>query len=334
MRIAINGFGRIGRTFLRTILEGQKISPTPIEVVAINLGGLARESAAHMFVYDTTMGAYGPEKVEVRGSRLFIGELSIELLSEVDAKKLPWKSLGIDWVVDCSGHYTDGDRAKEHVTAGARKVLISAPAKGPDCTIIPGVNDDAYDAQKHTIVSLGSCTSNAVIPLLHLLENVFGIEVASAVTTHAYTNTQPLLDGGITGSDWRKHRAGAMNIIPTTTGAHEVVEVVLPNLSGKISLRSLRVPVSDVSFLEVNALVKKPCPLNECADQIRAWVNEHPVMTVTDEPLVSSDFIGNDHSIILDMPLLTVTKNLMTVFGWYDNEWGYCCRMRDFLAHA
>lgn len=331
MRIAINGFGRIGRTFLRVLAQDPEASKG-IEVVAINVGNLDLASIAHLFKYDTTMGTFR-SNVQIVDQHLVLGDHKIRILASSEAPALPWGDLGIDWVVDCTGQFTESGAAHEHIAAGAKHVLISAPAAGADCTVIPGVNDHAYDPS-HKIVSLGSCTTNALLPLLKVVNDAVGIESATVVTVHAYTNTQSLLDGGVHSmKDLRRHRAAPMNMVPSTTGAEKLVGAVLPELAGKVSAMSVRVPVANVSFLEVSWVSPRALDVTT----IDGWFETaakgpmRSIMSVTHEQLVSSDFLGDSHSVIYDATLTLAKGRLATIFGWYDNEWGYSARMRDFL---
>lgn len=334
MRIAINGFGRIGKTFLRVLLEsGSK----GIEVVAINVGTLDPELVAHTFKYDTTMGKF-KEDVVVAGRVLIIGSHKIMLFAETSAESLPWQQQAIDWVVDCTGRYTKAEDAYQHIRAGAKKVLISAPASGVDCTIIPGVNDHLYDSASHHIVSLGSCTSNALLPMLKIIHDVCGIKRAFVVTTHAYTNAQSLLDGGPSScSDVRKYRAAPLNMIPASTGADRVIGEVLPALAGRVSALAIRVPVSNVSLLEVTWSSERIVSLERLLEAFDTACQKGPlrnIVSATDAQLVSSDYLQHPASVIVDKLLCSVQDDMGTAFGWYDNEWGYSCRLRDFLLSA
>lgn len=334
-RIAINGFGRIGRTFLRVLLRDPEASKG-LEIVAINIGDLDPAGIAHLFKYDTTMGVF-PANIQVIDKQLLVGNYKIRIFANREVAALPWRDLGIDWVVDCSGQFTEQEAAYQHIRAGAKRVLISAPAAGADCTVIPGVNDHAFDPLQHLVVSLGSCTTNALLPLLKVVNDNTGIESATAVTVHAYTNTQGLLDGGAHDTkDLRRHRAAPMNIVPATTGAEKLVGTILPELAGRVSAMSIRVPVADVSFLEVSFVSKHELT----SEAINTWFKHaaqnalRSIISVTNEQLVSSDFLGDSHSVIYDATLTLTKGNLGTIFGWYDNEWGYSCRMRDFLRSA
>ncbi|HEX4069312.1 MAG TPA: type I glyceraldehyde-3-phosphate dehydrogenase [Candidatus Babeliales bacterium] len=331
MRIAINGFGRIGRNFLRCIKE-DKIKNN-IEVVAINIGNSKSEYVAHMFKYDTLMGKFKGE-VALKGDELIVDGQRIKILAELDPEKLPWKSLKIDWVIDCTGKFTHRDGAQKHITAGAQRVLISAPAHDEDIAIIPGVNEKLYDAQKHKIVSLGSCTTNAFMPTLKVLDDAFGIVGGCMTTTHAYTNSQVLLD--VEAKDLRLSRAAALNIIPTHTGAADMLEKILPHLKDKVSAKAMRVPVGKVSLIDLVFITQKDLSVDAIHDTFKraAQSNMKNILALTMEPLVSSDFSGDPHSVIIDGLLTTTNATMGQVFGWYDNEWGYSERMKDFLVYV
>lgn len=327
--VAISGFGRIGRTFLRVLLADAN-ALSKIRVAVINIGPAHPESVLHSFKYDTVMGTYQGD-VRYANGVLQVGGQKIVILHDTDITQVAWSAFGVEWVVDCSGTATHRQKAELHLKSGARKVLISAPAHNEDIAIIPGVNDAAYDALKHHIVSLGSCTTNALMPLLQMLDNAYTITSAMVSTVHAYTNTQVLLD--VDSDDPRRGRAAALNIVPTTTGATEMVAKVLPNLAGKVNGYAVRVPVAKVSWLEVIAQVtqktEREAVIAVCERAARG--DKKGIVAVTKEPLVSSDFAGDPHSVIVDAQLCNVTGSLVRVCGWYDNEWGYSCRMKDFL---
>jgi glyceraldehyde 3-phosphate dehydrogenase len=330
MRIAINGFGRIGRSFLRCIKEDKN---SQVEVVAINIGNSEPKYVAHMFKYDTLMGKF-VGNVSAENGELIIDDHRIKIIAELDAAKLPWKALNIDWVVDCSGKFTYREDAEKHIKAGAQRVLISAPAHDEDIAIIPGVNEELFNHAKHTIVSLGSCTTNAFMPTLKILDDVFGIVRGCMTTIHAYTNTQVLLD--VEAKDLRFSRAAALNIIPSSTGAADMLEKILPHLGDKVSAKSIRVPVGKVSLIDLVFEAKKELSVDVIHDAFKraAQSKMKNIVALTMEPLVSSDFSGDPHSVIID-GLLTHTKGTMgQVFGWYDNEWGYSVRMKDFLEYV
>jgi len=327
MRVAINGFGRIGRSFLRCVEQDKKNN---FEVVAINIGDSKPEYVAHMFKYDTLMGKFAGE-VAVEGDALVVDGHRITIIAELDPEKLPWKKLDIDWVVDCTGKFTHREGAQKHITAGAQRVLISAPAHDEDVAIIPGVNEELFNAVKHRIVSLGSCTTNAFLPTLKVIDDAFGIVRGCMTTTHAYTNSQVLLD--VDAKDLRFSRAAALNIIPATTGAAGMVEKILPHLKDKVSAKAMRVPVGKVSLIDLVFEAKKELSVDAIHDAFKraAQGKMKNIVALTMEPLVSSDFSGDSHSVIIDGLLTTTNDTMGQVFGWYDNEWGYSERMKDFL---
>lgn len=331
IRIAINGFGRIGKNFLRALLADKK-ALSHIQVAVINVGKGDPQAAAVALKYDTLMGTY-PGTVTYKDGMLTVDDIRIPVISELDPEKAPWKEYKIDWVVEASGYFTKRDGAEKHLKAGAHAVLITAPAQGEDVTIIPGVNSNLFKPGTHKIVSLGSCTTNALFTMLKVIDDAFSIEKAFMTTVHAYTNTQALLDVDATVKDLRRGRAAALNIVPTTTGAMEVVGRVLPQLAGKISGSSLRVPVAKVSLVDLTVLTKKSASAQEinAAFEKAAQTTMKGLVQFTLEPLVSSDYSGNPHSVIID-GLMTVSQgNFSKVFGWYDNEWGYSERLKDFL---
>jgi len=330
IRIAISGFGRIGRTFLRTVLQDPR-AVQKLKIVAINIGPARLDTVAHMFKYDTVMGTYAGD-VALEGNELVIDGYRIAIVAEIDPVKLPWKFYDIDWVVECSGKCTNRAGAQKHRDAGAKRVLISSPAKDEDVTIIQGVNDDAFDARTHTIVSLGSCTTNACVPMLKVMHDTFGIVHCAMTTTHAYTNSQVLLD--VEGEDLRRSRAAALNIIPTSTGALKLVSTIIPALDGRVSAVAIRVPVAIVSLIDCTIVTERPVTVDAINNAFVQATHStlSSILDVTKEPLVSSDFIGNSHSVVIDS-LLTASAgtHMAKVFGWYDNEWGYSCRLKDFL---
>lgn len=332
IRVSINGFGRIGRNFLRCLLlDPQALKK--ISVVAINIGPAKADFVAHMFKYDSLMGTY-PGSVAMEGDELVVDGHRFKIFAEPDPAHLPWEQLAIDWVVECTGKFTKREGAAKHVAAGAKKVLISAPAKDEDVTIIPGVNDGAYNAQNHNIVSLGSCTTNAFVTMLRVMHDTFVVEHCTMTTIHSYTNSQVLLD--VEDKDLRRSRAAALNIIPTTTGAMKMVAKVLPELAGKIEALSIRVPVAKVSLIDMTFTTKKPVTAQAINDafMMSAHGQFKNILDVTMLPLVSCDYSGNSYSAVVD-GLLTAAcgQNIGKAFGWYDNEWGYSCRLRDFLAN-
>lgn len=331
INVAINGFGRIGRNFLRIVLS-DTAAQQKLAIKAINIGPSNPDLIAYMFTYDTIMGTYS-EHARFENQHLIIGKYRIPVFAEKDPVNLPWKDLGIDWVVEASGHFTSKEKAARHIQAGARSVLITAPAKQEDITIIPGVNHEDFDANKHHIVSLGSCTTNALVPLLKVLDDAFSIEYASMTTVHAYTNSQVLLD--VESEDERRSRAAALNIIPTTTGAMKLVGTILPGLKDRVQAIAIRVPVANVSLIDLSFTTKHPLSMKTIADAFTQAAQHafQGIVDITTQPLVSTDFMGNPHSVVIDAPLTTVSHSHMAkVFGWYDNEWGYSTRLKDFLV--
>lgn len=332
--IAINGFGRIGRTFLRTILLDEYARDN-LSVVVINLGPSYTDESidqhlADAFKYDTIMGTY-PGEVLVKDGALYVDDMVIQLCAEGDFDLLPWNEYDLDWVVDCSGKATRREVAKKHLACGAKYVLISAPAQDPDVIIIPGVNDDDYIVDTHKIVSLGSCTTNALMPMLKVVNDALTIESGFMTTVHAYTNTQVLIDSN--NKDPRRCRAAVLNIIPTTTGAARMIGEIIPELDGKVKGIALRVPVANVSLIDLVLKVKTLVTKDELKELfINAAQGElSGILGVTNKELVSSDFMQSAYSVTIDQPLLDIVDNTIKVFGWYDNEWGYSCRLRDFL---
>ncbi len=327
MRVAINGFGRIGRSFLRCVEQDAKNS---FEVVAINIGSSQAEYVAHMFKYDTLMGKFQGD-VAIHGDELVIDGHRIKIITELDPEKLPWKQMNIDWVVDCTGKFTHRDGAQKHIAAGAQRVLISAPAHDEDVAIIPGVNQELFNPAEHKIVSLGSCTTNAFMPTLKVLDDAFGIVRGCMTTTHAYTNSQVLLD--VEAKDLRFSRAAALNIIPATTGASKMLSKILPHLADKVLAKAMRVPVGKVSLIDLVFTTQKELSVEAIHDAFKhaAQNKMKHIVALTMEPLVSSDFSGDPHSVIIDGLLTTTNGTMGQVFGWYDNEWGYSVRMKDFL---
>lgn len=332
IKIGINGLGRIGKTFLRAVMADTE-ARKKINIVAINLGPGSIEDAAQLIKYDTIMGKYKGD-VSVAGNTLIMDGHSIQLLKQMDPTTLPWKQLNIDWVVECTGHFTNREGAAKHIAAGAKKVLISAPAKGEDVNIIPGVNMNDYKPE-HTIVSLGSCTTNALVPTAYILEKAFGIDHGFMTTTHAYTNTQALIDIDI--GDPRRNRAAALNMVPTTTGATGMIGKIFPHLAGRVNGHSIRVPVAIVSLLDLAVVLKKPATVEAvhvAFDQAAAGAMKG-ILATTEEPLVSCDFTGDPHSVTIDKTLTQmIGGGMVKVFGFYDNEWGYSNRMKDFLLHT
>ncbi|SJN12787.1 NAD-dependent glyceraldehyde-3-phosphate dehydrogenase [Leucobacter sp. 7(1)] len=319
-RVAINGFGRIGRGVLRAILDGN----SGLEVVAIN-DLTDPGTLAHLLKRDSLYGTL-PVDVSVDGDVLVVGERRIRVFAEREPAKLPWAELEIDAVLESTGFFTAADDARQHLDAGARRVLVSAPSKGADLTVVVGVNDDKYDAAQHTIVSNASCTTNALAPLAQVLDTLAGIEYGSMSTVHAYTQDQRLQDAPH--ADLRRARAAALNIVPTSTGAAKAIGLVLPQLDGKLSGSSLRVPVPVGSIVELHATVSREVSREEVLAAYREAADGHldGVLEYSEEPLVSTDIVGNPHSSIFDSELTHVSGKHVKVVAWYDNEWGFSNR--------
>lgn len=324
-RIAINGFGRIGRTVLRVLID----SESDLEVVALNdLTDAA--TLAHLFNFDSTNGP-APVPAQVDGEDLVVGGQRIKLLAEPDPSSLPWRELGVDVVFEATGRFTKADKARMHLEAGARRVLVSAPSKGSDVTIVRGVNWDQYDPSAHHIVSAGSCTTNALAPLAKVLHDTVGIEQGFVTTVHAYTQDQNLLDGPH--RDLRRARAAALNMVPTSTGAAKAIGLVLPELEGRLTGDAIRVPVPVGSIVEINAFVEREVSLDTLLDAYReaAAGTMYGVLEFSEEPLVSSDIVGRSTSSIFDSGLARVVGRHVKLSAWYDNEWGFSCRSADTL---
>ncbi|WP_035066557.1 type I glyceraldehyde-3-phosphate dehydrogenase [Nitratidesulfovibrio termitidis] len=328
LRIAINGFGRIGRQVFKAILDRY---PDTMEVVAVNdLYDVATN--VHLLQFDT---CYGRLKVdaEVKDGNIHVGDWTVRNYAERDPKVLPWRDLGVDIVIESTGIFRTGPQCKAHIDAGARKVIITAPAKEEDLTIVLGVNDDAYDPEKHHVVSNASCTTNCLAPVTLALHKAFGIVKGVLTTVHSYTNDQRILD--LPHKDLRRARAAAQNIIPTSTGAAKAVAKVIPELKGKFDGISLRVPTPTVSIVDFVAELEKPTTTEELRATLKAAA-EGPmkgIMAYCEKPLVSSDFIADPHSSIVDAEFTTVMNGDMAkVLAWYDNEWGYSCRVADLAA--
>lgn len=331
MKIAINGFGRIGRAFLRSILL-DKHAKDSLDVVAINLGPSKDIRLDLLFKYDSIMKEF-PGAVQFKDNVFTVDGKSIKVFTEADPTKLPWKSLGIDWVVEASGHFTSHQKASLHLSAGCKKVLVTAPVTDADVTIVPGVNDKAYDSNKHAIISLGSCTTNAFAPMVKIINDSFGIVNGMMTTVHAYTNDQVLLD--VEHKDPRRARAAAMNIVPTKTGAAKVIFQVFPELTGKLDAVAIRVPVPVVSLIDFAFVSSGALTVQDINQAFLKYANGEMKNTLqyVSDPLVSSDFIGNTHSCIFDSLLTQTIGNVGKCFAWYDNEFGYSCRLKDFLLH-
>jgi glyceraldehyde 3-phosphate dehydrogenase len=328
VRLGINGFGRIGRQVLKAIMERH---PETLQVVAINdLFDVATN--AHLLKYDSNYGKFHGT-VEVKGDGFLINGQTVKSFAQRDPAAIPWGAEGVDIVVESTGIFTSGPKARAHIDAGAKKVIISAPAKEEDITVVLGVNHEDYDPVKHHIVSNASCTTNCLAPPAMVVHKAFGIEKALMTTVHSYTNDQRILD--LPHKDLRRARAAAINIIPTTTGAAKAVSLVVPDLAGRFDGYSLRVPTPTVSIVDFVALLNKPTDTEGLRAVLRqaADTSLKGIMGVDDEGLVSMDFKGDPRSSIIDMAFTSVLGgNMAKVVTWYDNEWGYSCRVAD-LAH-
>jgi glyceraldehyde 3-phosphate dehydrogenase len=326
-RIGINGFGRIGRQVLKALLERHT---GEVDVVGIN-DLFDTATNAHMFKYDTNYGAY-PGTVEARESSIVIDGREIQISAQREPSQIPWRDWGVQVVIESTGFFTDATKARAHLDAGAQKVVISAPAKNEDITIVLGVNGDQYDPAKHHVVSNASCTTNGLAPVAKVLFDRYGIEKGILTTVHAYTNSQRLLDMG--SKDLRDARAAAMNIVPAETGAARAVGLVIPELKGRFGGMAFRVPVSTVSVIDFTAVLGKEASKEEINAAMKEYA-EGPmegILAYTEEPLVSSDLKGNPHSSIFSAMDTLVIGNLAKVVSWYDNEWGYACRLSDVTA--
>jgi glyceraldehyde 3-phosphate dehydrogenase len=328
IRVGINGFGRIGRNFWRAVnaADGDR----GIEIVAANdLGDVA--TMAHLLKYDSVVGKL-PYDVSVSGDTIQVGAKSIKILAERDPAKLPWGDLGVDVVIESTGRFTTGPAARAHIEAGAKKVIISAPAKEEDITIVMGVNDDKYDPDAHTIISNASCTTNCVAPMAKVLLDNFGIVKGLMTTVHAYTQDQNLQDGPH--KDLRRARAAAINIVPTSTGAAKATSLVIPELKGKLDGYSLRVPVPDGSITDLVVELGRDVTKDEvnAAFKTAAEGSLKGILYYTEDPIVSSDIVGSPASCTFDASITMAYGNQVKVFGWYDNEWGYSSRIVDLTA--
>jgi glyceraldehyde 3-phosphate dehydrogenase len=327
-RVGINGFGRIGRQSLKAMLERY---PRDLEVVAVN-DLTDTKTNAHLLKYDSTYGRF-PGEVEATADSLIVNGHNVKVLSQRDPAQIPWGDLGISIVIESTGLFTDASKAAAHLKGGAKKVIISAPAKGEDLTIVLGVNEDMYDPTKHNIISNASCTTNCLAPTAKVLNDAFGIERGLMDTIHSYTNDQRILDQ--VHKDLRRARSAGTNIIPTTTGAARALALVIPELKGRFDGMSLRVPTITVSVVDFVATIRKEATKDAINDAFKQAANGplKGILGYTDEPLVSSDFRGDSHSGIVDgLSTMVLGGNMVKILSWYDNEWGYSCRVAD-LTH-
>lgn len=334
VKIALNGFGRIGRPTLRRILD----NCPDLEVVAVN--DLANsESLAHLLKYDSLYGIYN-KTVKFTDNELLIDGAQnggkIKILKETDPAKLPWKELGVDIVLECTGNFTKIEDAKKHLQAGVKKVIISAPSKSEEVkTFVLGVNEEKYDPKKDNVVSMASCTTNCLAPVVKTLNDNFKIERGFMTTCHSYTNDQKILD--LAHKDLRRARAAALNIIPTSTGAASAIGKVIPELEGKLDGIAFRVPTPTVSILDLICLVEKPTNTEEVNYLFKKASQKKElqgILGIEDAPLVSSDYKGNSFSAVVDAGLTMVQENLVKIVAWYDNEWAYACRLAEFVEYV
>lgn len=327
MRVGINGFGRTGRALLRAIRERD----LGLEVVAVN--DLASPAAlARLLARDSVYGRYG-DAVAVEGSEMIVGDERISMLAEPEVSQLPWRDLAIDVVVECTGRFTDREKAAKHLDAGAPRVVVSAPSKGADATFVMGVNDDTFDPERHIVVSNASCTTNCLVPMVKVLDDAFGVERGYMTTVHAYTGDQRLVDS--VHKDPRRARAAAVNIVPTSTGAARSTGEVLPHLAGRLDGMALRVPVPDGSMTDLVVIVREAPDADAVRDAFRRAALAGPLvgrLEYAQEALVSSDIVGDPASCIFDAELTMAADHMVKVLGWYDNEWGYANRLAELTA--
>jgi len=327
IRVGINGFGRIGRNILRAALHDKDL-----EFVAVN-DITDAGTLAHLLKYDSILGNL-EEDVKADGDTIHVAGRKVKVLAVKNPAELPWKSLGADYVVESTGLFTEAEKAKAHIQAGAKKVIISAPAKNEDITIVMGVNHEKYDPAKHNVVSNASCTTNCLAPLAKVLNDTFGIVKGQMTTVHSYTNDQKILD--LPHKDLRRARAAAQSMIPTSTGAAKAIYLAIPELKGKLDGVAIRVPTPNVSVVDLTCVLNKTATAEDVNGALRK-ASSGPmkgILEVTDEELVSIDFRGNPASSIVDAPLTKVVDgNLAKVFSWYDNEWGFSNRMKDLLHY-
>jgi glyceraldehyde 3-phosphate dehydrogenase len=327
VKIGVNGFGRIGRNFFRAA----KQAGADVDFVAVN-DITDAATLAHLLKYDSVLGTY-PGEVSVGGEGIVVDGDELRVLAERDPANLPWKDLGAEIVVESTGLFTDREKAALHLEAGAQKVVISAPAKGEDLTMVLGVNDDAYDPAVHHVVSNASCTTNCVAPMAKVLDDAFGLQQGFMTTVHAYTNDQQILD--LPHKDLRRARAAAVNIIPTSTGAAKATGLVLPHLKGKLDGLAMRVPVPDGSVTDLVATVSREVTVDEVKAAFKAASEEGPLagkLVYTEDPIVSSDIVGSPASCTFDASATMVMGSTVKIVGWYDNEWGYSNRLVDVVA--
>ncbi len=340
VRVGINGFGRIGRNVFRAatardtgLLQqlAREVFGGEIEIVAVN-DITDPETLAHLLRYDSVFGRY-PEPVEVDGDLLKVGGREVKVLAERDPASLPWGELGVDVVIESTGIFASKDASSAHLEAGAKKVIITAPAKDPDITLVLGVNDEDYDPYSHNVISNASCTTNCLAPLTKVLQDAFGIESGFMTTTHSYTNDQRILD--LPHKDLRRARAAAVSIIPTSTGAARAIGEVMPELKGKLDGFAMRVPTPDGSVVDLTAQVSRETTVDEVNSVFKEAAEAGPlegILGYSVDPIVSADVVGDDRSSIFDAPLTMVSGNTVKVISWYDNEWAYSCRVAELAT--
>ena len=327
IRVGINGFGRIGRSFFRACLGVEDI-----QIVAVNDLTDTR-TLAHLLKYDSVHGVL-ENKVEATDTSIRVDGREVRVFSYKDPAEIPWGELGVQVVIESTGAFTNREKAELHLRDTVKKVIISAPAKNPDITIVLGVNDHMYDPEKHHIISNASCTTNCLAPVLKVLHERFGVKKGYMVTVHAYTNDQRVLD--LPHKDLRRARASAINIIPTTTGAAKAIGEVIPELKGRLDGTARRVPVADGSLIDLTVVVERPPASVEEVNQAFKEYAENSlkgILQYTEDPIVSQDIVGNPHSSIFDAGLTQVIEDMVHVGAWYDNEWGYSCRLRDLVVY-
>ncbi len=328
VKVAINGFGRIGRNTFRAAVANGTFEK--VQYVAINDPGLKAADAAYLLKYDSVMGRFEGE-VSATDNGIMVNGKEILLYAEKDPAALPWKKLGVEVVIESTGFFTDANKAKAHITAGAKKVIISAPAKNEDITVCLGINEEQYDPAKHNVISMASCTTNCLAPIAKVLNDEFGIVEGLMTTIHSYTGDQRILDAAH--SDPRRARAGAVNIVPTSTGAAKAIGLVLPELKGKLNGFAMRVPTPDVSIVDLVATTKKPVnaeAVNAAMKKAAGSNKLNGILNYEEDPLVSSDFIGTSYSSSLDAKLtMTMGDNMIKLVSWYDNEMGYSTRLSE-----
>jgi glyceraldehyde 3-phosphate dehydrogenase len=328
VRVGINGFGRIGRQSFKAIRDYQAAA---VEVVAVN-DITDPKTNAHLLKYDSNYGVF-PGQIEARDDAIVVDGHPIKVLAERDPAKIPWRDYGVEIVIEGTGLFTDAQKASAHLQGGAKKVIITAPAKNEDWTVVLGVNDDKYDPMKHNIISNASCTTNCIAPVVKVLYDKFGVQRAFMTTIHAYTNDQRILD--TVHSDLRRARTAALNIIPTTTGAARAVTQVIPELKGRLDGMAFRVPTSTVSVVDLVAVLERGATKDEVNEAFRDAASEalRGILGYINEPLVSIDFKGDPRSSIVDgLATMTIGDDMIKVLSWYDNEWGYACRTADLCA--